>query len=81
MVSNCQMWWSPDMAKRTVPPPAPEGYGDVFADADQIQRTPMTVLDGTSLRFPSSWTRNNAKTWRSNRGFEKPNASRTQSRS
>lgn len=67
------------------PPLADENAGYVdFQDTMNTRRTPMILLNGTSVRFPQGWSRADMKAWRKTRGLlppPKPRAKRKASTS
>jgi hypothetical protein len=55
------------MPKHAKPPP----YRNIFT-MDRLGKMPLVLRDGTSVEFPSNWTREEAQTWRQHTGLQKP---------
>jgi hypothetical protein len=39
---------------------------------DRIGKMPLVLKDGTSVEFPSNWTKEEAETWRKHAGLANP---------
>jgi hypothetical protein len=57
------------MRKRTKPPP----YRNIFT-MDRLGKMPIVLRDGTSVEFPSNWTKQEAETWRQHAGLAQSDA-------
>lgn len=48
-----------------------EGYADLFSDSHN-NAEPEIQADGTSIKWPKSWSPKDANLWRKFHGLEKP---------
>lgn len=48
-----------------------EGYADMFGESHK-NAEPEIQPDGTSIKWPRSWSKMDAKRWRKFHGLEKP---------
>lgn len=57
-------------AKKKTPPLADEkaGYTDLQS-TDRHRTKPLILLDGTSIEWPSTWSRRDMQEWRKSRGL------------
>jgi hypothetical protein len=47
------------------------GYRNTFS-MDRLGKMPLILKDGTSVEFPSNWSRDEAEEWRKRAGLSKP---------